>query len=155
MNWIGRWGSSEHKLLGRIGGGPGSPSQQNPKWGSPARWHARIRGRKLWIWLGSVLHGLGNLSAPAAPSITEAAIEGSRVKLRWELGGSGLRRGRHLYATLHAGHRVISSRVLANVEPQGEVSLLIPSQRQPTAAMLSVYNQLRQRSDLVAAELTS
>lgn len=144
--WPGRWGSSERKVLSRFGGGPASPSYQNPKWSRPGLWHREQRERGLRRWMVDTLRRGGRLTDPNTPGIVESTRVGRRVHLRWQLRGGPRRRGRHLYVTLHERHFVIASRIVDHAPPTGEVSLAIPDGRQPTATMISAYNRVRQRS---------
>jgi hypothetical protein len=152
-HWPGRWGSTERTIGGRIGNGPSSPAHQGQKWDHPDAWHRRMRSRRFRVLLGRVIHAAGARTFPRTPTVTTAPPEEGRVRVGWRLHGRGLRRGRHLYITVHEGHYVIASRVLKRPEPVGTTTLLVPTARTPTAVMVSAYNGLRQRSDPGRAEV--
>jgi hypothetical protein len=153
VEWRGRWGSSERKILGRIGGGPASPRWQNPKWEQPGVWHQRLRYRRPRAVLGKLMHAAGRLTYPSAPEITASEVAPGKLEVRWELQGRGNRRGRHIYVTAHDRHFVIASRVIEGAESVGSATLVVPGEHRPTAVMASTYNRLRQRSDIVEVRL--
>jgi hypothetical protein len=153
VDWEGRWGSTERTIGGRIGSGPRSPGRQNPKWECPGAWHRRMRYRRVRSLLGSAMHGLGRLTYPHVPRITEVRADAGRVEVQWELPGQRIRRGRHLYITLHERHFVIASRIVEDAVPFGATTLLVPEARRPTTVMASAYNRLRQRSDIAEVRL--
>lgn len=151
--WIGHWGSTERRIARGIGGGPRSPGRQNPKWDRPAAWHERMRRRRWRAKLGRAMHLVGGLTFPPAPQITEAQRVGDRVRVRWQLGGSGVRRARHIYVTVHERHFVIASGVVEDAAGGGPLTMAVPDGARPTAVLASAYNRLRQRSDIARRDL--
>jgi hypothetical protein len=147
-DWPGKWGSGERTVLGKLGNGPSGPAYQGDKWTSPTVWHSRMRHRRALVLLGRAMHGAGRATFPAEPRISPRAPVGQRLDVEWELGGP--RRGRHLYLTVHERHFVIASRIVRDAEPRGSADILLPEDRRPESVMASVYNRLRQRSDIAS-----
>jgi hypothetical protein len=150
-HWKGRWGNSERTIARRVGNGPSSPAHQGDKWRSPTAWHRRMRHRRARVLLGRAMHVAGRGTFPAAPRITPGAPAGGRVDVAWELGTP--RRGRHLYLTIHEQHFVIANRIVRDAKPAGTTEVLLPQGRRPSSVMASVYNGLRQRSEVTTVEV--
>jgi hypothetical protein len=153
VQWPGRWGVTKRSLFGATGAGPRSPAHQGTKWESPDAWHRHMGWLRFRVRLGRALHSAGKLTFPRAPTITGARRDGEEVRVDWRLDGLGLRRGRHLYLTLHQDHFVLASEIVRRADDTGSTRLRVPPGRTPTAVMLSSYNRLRQRSDPVAVEV--
>ena len=152
VEWPGRWGNSERVIARRIGNGPRSPSQQQPKWDSPGGFHARIRRRRFRSLLGRGLHFAGRATFPRAPQL-EARLDGRLCTVTYRLDSSFWRRSRHLYLTAHDGDRVLASRTIRNAASEGEEVLRLPFEPGDPAVWGSTFNALRQRSDLTRAGL--
>jgi hypothetical protein len=151
VRWKGRWGSSEHVIAGRLGNGPPGPARQG-KWDDPAGFQASLRRRRLLRAAGGALHRLGEATFPPSPAI-EARREGRCCQIEYRLRKEGRRRSRHLYLTVHAGQRVIASRVVKSPPANGSETILLPERIEPTGVCASAFNRLRQRSELTEASL--
>jgi hypothetical protein len=151
VEWGGRWGSSEHVIAGRLGNGPDSPARQD-SWREPGGFQAKLKRRRLRAWVARILHFLGEATYPPPPKL-RARLDGRRCVVEYELAGSGRRRSRHLYLTVHSGERVLASRVLREPPRSGSEALLLPEGVIPDAVWASAFNRLRQRSELARASV--
>jgi len=153
--WIGRWGASTGVLGGRFGGlSPASPARQGQKWGSPSAWHARARAATPLRRGRGIARQAGKATYPKLTALS-AARAGGAVRVSYELDRAALRRASRLLVTLHPADR--PRQVLASVAARvsgraGTVELPLPEGSEgDLVARASAYNELRQRSDPLAA----
>jgi hypothetical protein len=150
--WPGRWGNCERVIARRIGNGPRSPSQQQPKWDRPASFHRKIRRRRFRSLLGRALHGAGRATYPNEPEL-EARFDGRVCTVSYSLDSTFWRRAAHLHLTVHDGDRVVAGRTVRRAARRGTEVLRLPFAPGDPAVWGSAFNALRQRSDLARAVL--
>ena len=157
--WPGHWGNTERGITTpviprRVGDGPRSPGWQEPKWSRPERFHESAHRRRWRVSLGRFAHWLGGLSFPRELTVPKAELGSEqRVVVTIQLGGTGLRRARHLLITVHEGDRVLARRIVPSPGSETTQTIPVPAAGSGLEVDVSAFTWLRQRSDPVSVPL--
>jgi hypothetical protein len=155
--WPGRWGTGERTVLGRIGDGPGSPGNQEPKWSDPEAFHRR-QGRLAPVLrhlAGRAGRFLGRGSFPDPPVLESCRWDGDELRVSYRIQAHGLHRTKYLALTVNEAEDqqlALVSRLVRKDGAGGEEILSLPSAEGPLRVWASAFNGPRQRSDLTSIE---
>lgn len=153
VNWPGRWGGSKPKPPVPVGASPPSPTFQGVKWTSPDLYHAKSLARKPWEVLLRALWSVGYFTYPREPEITEARIDGRRVRVGYRTRGRWLRHGRHLMITAHDPEdRTIGTKIEKRAERSGAAEVELDRDAKTCVVRMTAHNRLRQASAVAERE---
>jgi hypothetical protein len=156
VDWPGRWGGSKRGRLIPVGASPPSPSSQGVKWTRPDAYHRLSAARKPWEAVLRAIWGIGFLTYPREPVLTEARIEGRRVHVGFETRGRLLRRGRHLIVTAHdPDNRAIGTTIVRRAPRRGTAEIELDRDATTCVVRMTAYNRLRQASAVAEREARS
>jgi hypothetical protein len=159
VGWPGRWGGDlGRKMVGtRVGRSPRSPGCQGHYLDPAAfeRRQGRRAGSTVILFLSKVLYRVGRLTVPRTPVIKRVELDGD-VVVHYACPRSPLRKPRHVVISVHDADDD-EQRVVALARLRGHiflpvraraVSLPLVDEVERCIVRVSVYNRLRQRSEV-------
>jgi hypothetical protein len=156
--WPGRWGTGERTVFGRIGDGPGSPGNQEPKWSDPEAFHRR-QGRLspvLRRLAGQVGRFIGRGSFPDPPVLEACEWDGDELRISYRIEAHGLHRTKYVVLTVNEAdgqQLVLVSRLVRKVPASDKAVFSLPEVIGPLRVWASAFNGPRQRSDPTSIEV--